>query len=676
MASSKEVFELRRNGSLDEAYEMAILLIDIDPSNEWNIKALAWCLYDMVKRAVSRNDYEAARSYSNRLSGLGISDTDELLFKAVVNAQNLASPERKIILKAKEFSKQGNHKEALALFKKAIQDFPDDPDLNTQYAWELYKEGKLIFEEEKVDVYNARKLLADYIGLKNEKPSQLHSLFLRFADKILDREEFDLLSFLHLWDLTNLREEDFEPFVKDDKTFASIAEKVIQHGAKLILDKRAVQELDFFLPFLDKGISRFPENIWLPYYKAKLLHLVNRNEEAINFLIPVVKGKMTEYWTWSYLAELVLDSDKNLALSCYCKSMLCRGEEKYIANVRMKFAELLVQKGFFNEAKLEIDSAIKTKDSEGSRVAESIREYQKQDWYKNTTEKKNNIDFYKSNKQPAEELIFRSLVWSNGCVGETFTIPEKPDKPRRKLYLNLSGKILEVVVSDKKYGISSYFKEGDAIKLKGEYDIDKTFQVYLIERRSAPEKWDLFEWFNGNVIHPVKDKNDIVDGWFVSLIDGDKIKEGVLQMKDVDNNSHFKDGAPVLVKYFQKQKVGLRIPWVKEKEPNIQILSIKDRSAGQFWDLFPTDVGTFDHVNDAKKIAHFIVNKKIDGTIKFNQLRQKPEVGMNILIRLRHVMKESDSYYVVLTCEVTQQSPVMKLLRSFSGDVTTSGSIG
>ena len=48
MSSSKEVFALRKEGSLDEAYTMALEIIEADPNDEWNIKAIAWCLYDLT----------------------------------------------------------------------------------------------------------------------------------------------------------------------------------------------------------------------------------------------------------------------------------------------------------------------------------------------------------------------------------------------------------------------------------------------------------------------------------------------------------------------------------------------------------------------------------------------------------------------------------------------------
>ncbi len=51
MATSKQVFALRKEGKIEEAYQMALTCILIDSEDEWNIKALAYCLYDKIKLA-------------------------------------------------------------------------------------------------------------------------------------------------------------------------------------------------------------------------------------------------------------------------------------------------------------------------------------------------------------------------------------------------------------------------------------------------------------------------------------------------------------------------------------------------------------------------------------------------------------------------------------------------
>lgn len=676
MPTSQDIFALRRSGLLDEAYAMALEIIDNDPNDEWNIKAFVITANDKIKLAVEQRNFELSRQIADKLDTVEVNEWDSILFNTKRKALLIAYPEKQVIIQAKEASKNGTHAEALILFRKAIQQFPNDIDLNTQYAWELQKEGKIIFDSDKVEVQKARQLLADYIKLKNERPSQLHSLFLHFADKITDREEFNLISFLKKWDLNNLREDDFEPFKKDDKVYPSIAEKVIQHGAKLILDKKLYQEVEFYLPFLDTAIQRFQDNIWLSFYKAKLLQFINRNEEAIQFLIPVVKEKISDYWTWSLLAELLIDSDREKAISCYCKSLLCKGEDRFIANVRTKFAELLIQKELWSEAKFEINFAIVTKEVEGVNVPDKLRDYQQKDWYENAADKKSNNDYYNLNKQIAEEFVFYSLPWLDGCLGEIFTIPDKPDKPRRKLFIKLPKEIIEVVISDRKFNTSRNFKEGDAIRIKGEYDKEKVFKIYLLEKRDALVSWDLFQWNSGNVIQAIKNDSGKITAWRIVAVVGEQKKEGIIDVSDIKAKFQIKEGLPVFVKLYQKAKPLSFYSFLSEKESRVHILSIRERTDGKLWDSFQEQVGIVDHINHDKGIAHFIINKRIDSIVKLYQLKEKVEIGTKLSVRLKKVTKDRDSYYTVLTCCVTNQEPSETLLRPFSGMVETSGAVG
>ncbi len=674
MSSSKEVFALRREGMLDDAYDMAIEVVQFDPTDEWNIKALAWCLYDLIKRSVAQKDSIATSKYAAHLSQIQIDEYDDVLFKSINHALVLANPEKQIIRDAKQCSQNGNHAEALRLYREALLKFPDDISVNEQFAWELQKEGKLIFDAEKVNVLDARKLLAEYIVLKNERPSRLHSLFLKFANKIIDSQEFNLVSFAKLWDLNNLNSEDFEPYVKDGNTYPCIAEKIIQHTSKLILEKKMAQDVEYLLPFVDKGIYTFKDNIWLPYYKAKLLHLVNRNDEAIEFLIPVVKEKITEYWTWSLLGDLIIVSDKEKALSCYCKSLLCKAEVKFLASVRMKLAQLLIDKELWKEAKSEINSIINSKD-EGAFIPDILANYQQNDWFKSAEEKRNNIDFYNSKKQIAEEFIFHALPWYDGSLGETFTVPERPDKPRRKLFIKLQNKTIETIVSDKKFNTSRNYIIGESIKVKGEYNNEKSFQIYLLEKRNDGEHWDIFDWCQGNMVRLINKDDPNKTACVVSVKISDKLKEGIIDVKSIIPGINFEEGLPVFVRYYQKARTRQRLNVIAQEE-KIKIISVAERKDGQIWDTYTNYVGIVDHINTEKGIAHFIVNTKINGTIGVDKIAEKLEIGTKLMLKLKEVKKENESYFTVLTSTVTVQEPTYKIIKTFSGSINISGSFG
>ena len=123
-----------------------------------------------------------------------------------------------------------------------------------------------------------------------------------------------------------------------------------------------------------------------------------------------------------------------------------------MTNVRLKFIEILINEGLWKEAKVEINIVIQTKLTEAKGIPEKISMYQTREWYKSTLAEKNNFEFYYSQKHNAEEFVFHSLPWFDAYIGESFTIPDKPNKPRRKLFIKLTEEVIEIVISDKKFG--------------------------------------------------------------------------------------------------------------------------------------------------------------------------------------------------------------------------------
>lgn len=584
MVTSNEVFEKRKTGQIHEAYQMGQVLVRNNPNDPWNIKALAYCLVDLIKEASNRNDGNSLKNFSAELNGLDIDQHDEILVRSVNYAKSLGNPQTKIIVDAKALSKQGRHHDSVNAYRTALRNFPNDITVHEGLGWELYRVGKDIFGAEKIDVYKAKQLLNEYIKLKNERPSRLHSLFLRYADKLIGSEGFNLVAFLRFWDLNNLTHEDYEPYQADNgKSYPSVAEKVIQHAAKDALSRHIEDDMKYILPYVDNAIGTFPENFWLTYYKAKLLLGVGENREAYEFALSVAKAKLNDYWAWDLLAETLVDNDVEKAFGCYSKALSCRSDEKFLANVRMKFADLLIQKSLFSEAKFEIDQAVKSREQEGWRLTETQQQYQGAEWYQNTTATKDNRDFYKKYTAIAESLLFNSLPWLNASLGNTFTTPKNPDKPKRKIYVSLENQLtpIEIAVSEKRHPFNK-MGIGNGLKIKGEYDVEKRFQIYLIEPRLEAQQWD----------------------------------------------------------------------------------------------VFPAQIGMIDHVNVDKKLAHFIVDRKIDGVIHFEDFAMKLNVADIVSLKLASHTNDRGTQYSVLSCQPTNQEISPTIAKKFQSTVRVSNGFG
>lgn len=196
--SSKDVFALRKQGELGQAFAIAQQLIAEKPTDEWNQSAYIYCVIDLIKLAVSANDHASVAHYSGVLENINIPN-NEFLLKSLKSVRALLSPAAPFIKQAKEASDANDHNKAINLLKQAVQLTPADLSLKTNLGWALYKQAKLLLQKTPVNVFAIKRLLNDYLQLNTEKPSLLHSSMLRIADGLNKEATFNLPAFLMLW---------------------------------------------------------------------------------------------------------------------------------------------------------------------------------------------------------------------------------------------------------------------------------------------------------------------------------------------------------------------------------------------------------------------------------------------------------------------------------------------
>lgn len=129
--TSKEVFS-ERKVNLENAYKMAIELVRQDPNNEWNQKALAWCLIDLIKKTQDK-------LYIEQLNNIPEDAYDEVLISSRNKVMRLLNPLNNEINKAKELSQSGHHRESANVYFNLLKQQPENTDLQISFAWELYR---------------------------------------------------------------------------------------------------------------------------------------------------------------------------------------------------------------------------------------------------------------------------------------------------------------------------------------------------------------------------------------------------------------------------------------------------------------------------------------------------------------------------------------------------------
>ena len=233
---SKTVFELRNEAKylsgidklnvLNNALSIGRNLYSEEPYNEWNQKAFAWVLIDLCKYYIADNNLNQAETCLGELNTIDFQGYEDDIIESQKNFllpridTNYSEVQR-----AEELSKNGNHREALAIFKNLIAQNRLTQLHHESYGWIIYRLIKT--EESNLSSIEVRTFLRDYMNLENERPSMLHSMILNFAlNYSKTHSNFKFYNFFIMWNPDNLRYEDLQDGYKDGKSIPSLISRI------------------------------------------------------------------------------------------------------------------------------------------------------------------------------------------------------------------------------------------------------------------------------------------------------------------------------------------------------------------------------------------------------------------------------------------------------------------
>ena len=282
---SKTVFSLRNEAKylegisklnkLIEAFNIAQRLYSTEPYDDWVQKAFAYTLIDLSKYYIADRNINQAGVYFNQLLTIDFQETDEI----IENQKNFLRPKIDInysdVEKAEVHSKNGSNKEALAIFKNLISQNRLKELHHESYGWVIYRYIKA--EENNLSSIEVRTFLRDYMNLKNERPSMLHSMILNFAlNYYKTHSDFKFHSFFLLWNPNNLRYEDLHDGYKNGKDIPSLISRI----CKEFINSNAGVNIEDFLSKINLNketvLDFFRETIFWNIFNA---HKENRFSE-------------------------------------------------------------------------------------------------------------------------------------------------------------------------------------------------------------------------------------------------------------------------------------------------------------------------------------------------------------------------------------------------------------
>lgn len=269
------VYRLRKEGDIDQAYDIAKKLFQENPSDDDVKNAYAWTLIDLCKRAHKTGNIQDAQSWLSALSELDFDasydEFVETIVKQIKFLRLKLDPYFNQIQQASELSKNGNNNQAYEIMSRLAKEGHLGIDSHENYGWIIYK-----YLRDNIDSLNsvqARTLLRDYINLKNERPSNLHSQILNFALNYSKKDSaFKLLSFLKHWGPDNLRGDDFsESNGQDGKKIPSLMARMAREVANY-----PAATINEFVSLLPRRQTEFIEML-REYFFWNIYHAISEN---------------------------------------------------------------------------------------------------------------------------------------------------------------------------------------------------------------------------------------------------------------------------------------------------------------------------------------------------------------------------------------------------------------
>mgnify|MGYP002768883641 FL=1 len=542
---TKKLFALRKENKLVEALN---LLLENLPqgfpatnkltlsNDKWLTLAALYVIGDLLKFETAQNNRDEIKIeyLLNLLSGLDVSNEPKnQAYLSRIKA--LANKYFYLIEQYNKIPKKEDNKKAIELLSE-YRSKANDNSYDLSLAWRIYYYISESLKEVRFNTYQIKKYLNLYFHLQIKDQPHLNTCILIVAKQLKKKlyenkagNDFKFYSFAKIWGFENLTRDDWS---QNDPKFKSLAEDVITIVAKELSDIKEVPNefLEYFLPYINKLIDHGTDNLWINLYLSRILQKNNKIEEAKNSLIKVLKEKKTESWVWNELGMLLENEDKQLAISCYCKALLCRTDENFKVNIHKNLGILLEKLGKLADAKTEYLRYYEIKGSE--------KDLDKPHWFEQIKEIKNHDDFYKLHSNLAEEILFNNLKNIAAIVGSETTYfdkNKKKDVKKTLLYANIKGNFsfpnisnesipLEVKVG--KNMLSPEMIKGTNIVIKGEVESNK-LNILRIEQSSLSK--DLKIKPQIGVISAIYEKNEFfivtVDKGCVVKVDLSKLKK-------------------------------------------------------------------------------------------------------------------------------------------------------
>ena len=348
------ITNLRKAGRLNDAYQIANKNLQSDPTDIWNIRNMAWVLYDFAKQKATAQSKSQFLHCIEKIIELNVPADEEMFHQSVG-----------FLIRAM----------AATLIRA------NDEDNN--FFNSLFDNIKHLKIKPQSSAYSS--IMQTFLRTKN--------WWTGFAD------------FCRWWRFDSFADEDYQPVqTGDGQKIMPLAERVYMAYAKCLLDNGTTSEIDTFLPLIEQTYKAHSNYIYLPFYEAKLMLKIGRKEEFFNLMKSFAQHKRNEFWVWDLLGDYF--DDGSTRLTFYAKALSCPSKPEMSIKLREKTAFLLCQLGYLAEALSELYFIIKIRERNKWNITPMLTQKIVELENQRITTVQSNKSFFANLAVDAEKLIF------------------------------------------------------------------------------------------------------------------------------------------------------------------------------------------------------------------------------------------------------------------------------
>lgn len=694
--SSQKVFQLRKEKQLGDAYELAIKLYNEKPNDEWIQKAYAWVLVDIIKIEINNNNTNKAQSFFNQLQAINFYEVDEILNNQINFIRPRLNTNYQEIQQAENLSKTGKYQASIELFRKLFQSGKLSNEHHQSYGWAIYR--LLSNTQDSLNMSEIKQYLMEYLKLNNPKPEMLHSFILQFTVTYASKHNgFDIYKFFQMWGPQYLRDEDKEKQYKDGKTYPSLVEKFIRTVVEknydldikylqnvikddlLVIDTireayfwklfnlhkdNKLQELWNLFSFYVNNFSNFGSSHW----HSEILKLANR------FMIDANSWRFFNFFNlWGY-QNLSYEDWQEETNGEHTYKPLARKSlsliNKYIKSNNIDNNELHWVLDLYNIAleKFDDDTWL-------------LREYAVLLHKVNRTQEA--IDIYKN---IILDLSDQAYVWhefskllenidintSISMLCKAMSIQKNEDF-LGQIHLDLAKSLIaKELVSEAKTELISYEKHKNE---KGQ-KLTQEFILLNNELKEVEAKESNKSFYDNNLESAEDYIYSDIEWIDLLLFAKFKTKEQKERLVFTDLNDIELAINPYKFSLLKNSRIDevyqLKLHYDKTNDKYIALkLQASNLEKKDLIDNASTGIAIVDHINEQKKLFHYVVDKSTDGIMRFDQTKLRPKEGDFIEVKYFKTFNKSKREYRthILNINKTEETNT-SLLKEVSGSIS------